>query len=397
MIVADAYPPMRTSCAVQMYDLGQALIKAGHQVTMIFPVVAQTEKVRIQMQDGVRLVQVHALQTKDVNYVQRFFAELINPFLMWHHLKRQAKFTDMHVNGLIWYSPTIFWGPLIKRLKRHFRVPAYLILRDIFPDWAIDLGVIKKGPIYLFLKLVEAHQYRQANTIGVQSPNNLEYFIQRHPQLKNKTQVLWNWAGKLDIKKPCSINLATSSLAGRAICIYAGNMGVAQGVEVLFSLAASLKHETNLGFVFVGRGSETASLRARMHAENLTNVLLFDEINHDEIPSLYVQCDIGLLSLDLRHRTHNIPGKLITYLHSGLPVFGLVNPGNDLLDMTQEVKIGFVTDNPDLMVLKEQLERLVQQMECDTEIHNRCQAEACRLFSVNVVQKQIVNTLIAVF
>jgi len=392
-MVADAYPPMRTSCAVQMYDLGQALIKAGHQVTMIVPVVAQAEKVCLQMQGGVQLVQVHALQTKDVNYVQRIFAELINPFLMWHHLKKQSEFTDMHVDGLIWYSPTIFWGPLIKRLKRTFEVPSYLILRDIFPDWAIDLGVLKKGPTYLFLKLVEAYQYRQANTIGVQSPNNLHYFIQKNPSLKGRAQVLWNWGTNSDLQKPCSINLATSSLVGRTICIYAGNMGVAQGIEVLFNLAASLKDDPNLGFVFVGRGSEVASLRARMHAENLTNVLLFDEIDHDEIPSLYAQCDIGLLSLDLRHRTHNIPGKLITYLHAGLPVFGLVNPGNDVIDMTQEAKIGYVMDVPDLELLKEQLLSLIQQLGRDTQMSTRCRAQARRLFSVDVTQHQVVSAL----
>jgi glycosyltransferase involved in cell wall biosynthesis len=396
-MVADAYPPMRTSCAVQMYDLGQAFIAAGHRVTMVVPVSSQAEKVHIQIQDGVQLVQVRALQTKDISYAKRAFAELINPFLMWRRLRAHPHFASEYFNGVIWYSPTIFWGSLVKQLKRYFQIPSYLILRDIFPDWAVHLGVIKKGPSYLFFKAVEAYQYRQANTIGVQSPNNLEYLLKRNPQLKNKTQVLWNWGGASNIKKPCSINLSATILAGKTICVYAGNMGVAQGIEVLFDLAASLKNEAKLGFVFVGRGSAVEKMRTRISVENLTNILIFDEIDHDQIPALYAQCNIGLLSLDLRHQTHNIPGKFITYLHAGLPVFGLVNPGNDLVGLTQEAKIGYVTDVYDLVILKEQLQRLVQRIRCDTEIYKRCQTEVDRLFSVEVAQKQMASALNATF
>lgn len=382
LMVADAYPPMRSSCAVQMYCLGQAFIEAGHQVTMIVPLSDMEEKVRIQAQDGVQLVHVRAIQAKDVKYVQRIFAELINPFLIWRCLKRQSNLINAHVDGIIWYSPTIFWGPLIKRLKRNFQAPSYLILRDIFPDWAIDLKVIKKGLIYLLLKAVEAYQYRQANTIGVQSPNNLQYFIRKHPQLKGNTQVLWNWTSKSDVIKPCSIDLSSSTLAGRAIAVYAGNMGVAQGIENLFNLAVSLKNNSNLGFVFVGRGSEAKSLRARISSENLTNVLLFDEIDHDQISSLYAQCAVGLLSLDLRHCTHNIPGKFISYLHAGLPVFGLVNPGNDLIDIVSDNRVGFLTSANNLPLIGKNLMILLNQIQCDTEIQKRCRALEKKLFSV---------------
>lgn len=396
-MVADAYPPMRTSCAVQMYDLGQAFIEDGHQVTMIVPVSAQAEKVRIQTQDGVQLVQVRTLQTKDVNYAQRTIAEWANPFVIWRHLKKHPHFISAQYNGVIWYSPTIFWGPLIKRLKQYFQIPSYLILRDIFPDWAIDLGILKKGPAYLFLKSVEHYQYRQANTIGVQSPNNLIYFKEKHPQLMDKTQVLWNWGGKSDSMEPCSINLDNSSLAGRAICIYAGNMGVAQGIETLFHLAASLKDQSNLGFVFVGRGSEVEGLRKRINNENLSNILLFDEIDHYEIPSLYAQCSIGLLSLDLRHRTHNIPGKFITYLYAGLPVFGLVNSGNDLLDIVNQAQIGSVATIPDLALLKERLIELVGELGQDSQIAERCNTQAQKLFSTQVAQNQILGSLLSIY
>ncbi len=86
-MVTDAYPPMRTSCAVQMHDLAQAFIAEGHQVTIITPTSTQKECVHITRNEGVRLIQVKAFETKDINYASRTLAEFINPFLIWHKLK----------------------------------------------------------------------------------------------------------------------------------------------------------------------------------------------------------------------------------------------------------------------------------------------------------------------
>jgi len=345
-MVTDAYPPLRTSCAVQMYDLGQAFIEEGHQVTIITPSNDLKGKFKIELQDGVRLVQVRALKTKDVNYVYRTLAEFINPFLIWHKLKKSPEFLSTQYDGIIWYSPTIFWGPLIKGLKLQFHVKAYLILRDIFPDWAHDLGLIKKGLVYKFLKAVERFQYQQADTIGVQSPNNLKYFKERNQELKAYTEVLWNWMGQIQ-ESECSIDLTKTVLAGRQILIYAGNMGVAQGLLRFLELARDLQDQKDVGFVFIGRGSELRALRHKSEYWGLENVLFYDEIANKEILGLLRQCSAGLVSLDPRLKSHNIPGKVLSYLMADLPIFGMVNQGNDLIEFIREYKLGRVVDGLD--------------------------------------------------
>jgi hypothetical protein len=329
-----------------MYDLGQAFIEEGHQVTIITPSNDLKGKFKIELQDGVRLVQVRALKTKDVNYVYRTLAEFINPFLIWHKLKKSPEFLSTQYDGIIWYSPTIFWGPLIKGLKLQFHVKAYLILRDIFPDWAHDLGLIKKGLVYKFLKAVERFQYQQADTIGVQSPNNLKYFKERNQELKAYTEVLWNWMGQIQ-ESECSIDLTKTVLAGRQILIYAGNMGVAQGLLRFLELARDLQDQKDVGFVFIGRGSELRALRHKSEYWGLENVLFYDEIANKEILGLLRQCSAGLVSLDPRLKSHNIPGKVLSYLMADLPIFGMVNQGNDLIEFIREYKLGRVVDGLD--------------------------------------------------
>lgn len=332
LMVTDAYPPLRTSCAVQMYDLGQAFVEEGHQVTIITPLNGLQEKIRIQHQDGVRLVQVRVLKTKDVNYAYRTFAEFINPFLIWRKLKKSPEFLNAKYDGIVWYSPTIFWGPLIKSLKKQFCVKAYLILRDIFPDWALDLGLIRKGLIYKFLKKVEYFQYLQADIIGVQSPNNLKYFKSKNQSIKSDIEVLWNWIGG-EKETPCSIDLTKTTLAGRKIFVYAGNMGISQSMNDLIRLAELLKDENDIGFVFVGRGAQMNKIREYIEGKKIPNVLFFDEIAPSEIAGLYRQCCVGLISLDSRHRSHNIPGKFLGYVRANLGILAFGNQGNDLEEL----------------------------------------------------------------
>ena len=393
LIVTDAYPPMRTSGACHIYDLGQAFVKAGSQANIIVPDSTQKQDVYIHVEDGVKVIRVKALHTKDVGYFQRTIAEFLNPFLMWHRLKKNSHFLQEKIDGVVWYSPTIFWGPLISRLKKQFQAKSYLILRDLFPDWALDLGIIQKGPSYWFLKTVEHFQYQQADIIGVQSPNNLKYFISKHSDLKNKTEVLWNWGVAPQATKKCSINLDLSSLSGRTLCVYAGNMGVAQDIHILFELAASLQARSDLGFVFVGRGSETLLLRKRIEEMELTNVLLFDEIDSAEIPGLYAQCDIGLMALDLRHKSHNLPGKFIGYLYAGLPVFALINEGNDLFEIIESSKIGVAISTHDLGSLQAKFIVLIDQLQYDQEINARCQELGNTIFSAKIASTQIINSL----
>ena len=394
LIVTDAYFPARTSVAVQLYELAQTFIEDQVQVTLIVPSATQAQALIFQEQEGCTIIYVKALQTKDVNYIRRTFSEFINPWLIWRTLKGSTQFTNLSVDGVIWYSPSIFWGPLVKRLKLFFGCKSYLILRDMFPDWALHLEVINKGLPYQFLKAIEHYQYQQADTIGIQSPNNLLYFKQHQPDIHAKLEVLWNWARPLSAitKDRCSIDVSQTALRGRIVFVYAGNIGVAQGMQALLQLMENLKGNPEIGFLIVGRGSEAAHIRETIIQKELSNCLVFDEISPFEIPGLFEQCDVGLMFLDRRHQTHNIPGKLVTYLQSGLPVLAAVNPGNDLLTLIPQYRIGEVYSEDDLESFTQMALALSNQV-CNEKsaIGDRCKALANSLFGSKQIAHQILT------
>ena len=344
LIIGDTYPPMKTSGAVMIGDLAQELKSRLYSVSVVVPGGSQSESVIDVIQDGVRVISIKALRTKDIPYIRRVFAEFLNPFLIWTVIAKENLFKGKSIDLVIWYSPSIFWGPLVKRIKNYWGCKAYLVLRDIFPDWAIDLDLLRSNAIAYVLKRIALYQYGQADLIGVQSPANLEYFIRNNPGLKNKTEVLWNWI-RPERERDCSIELKKTTLVNKRIGVYAGNIGVAQGVEYFLRIARVITENPEFGLVFIGRGAEMANLKESIAQEKIQNVLFFEEIEPEEISNLYKQCDFGILLLDPRHKTHNIPGKFISYIHAGIPTFGLVEEENDLLEMVNIYRVGMLSSD----------------------------------------------------
>ncbi|MBU3630057.1 glycosyltransferase family 4 protein [Polynucleobacter sp. AP-Melu-500A-A1] len=389
LIISDAYPPMRTSCATQIYDLAQAFIGQDHKVSIIIPAHSQKNVVEISNADGPTVYSVRCFKTKDVGYARRTIAEFINPFVIGFHLKRNSNFIGQKIDGIAWYSPTVFWGPLVRQLKAIFNCKAYLILRDIFPDWALDLGILKKNLIYAFFKKVERYQYSQADCIGVQSPNNISYLQKNNKELAVPIEVLWNWMGITNSKKS-SIVICDGPLKGRNIFIYAGNLGIAQGIDCLIDLVIQLKDNKDIGFIFVGRGSEKPRLQEAVKKFDIQNVLIYDEIPLEEILSLYEQCDFGLLTLDSRHQTHNIPGKFLSYMQAKLPVFSIINPGNDLENIIKERQLGVSLAKPSRVNLKTQVLDLVLMKNKQEFSNNSFETIMTELFNpINACQQII--------
>jgi glycosyltransferase involved in cell wall biosynthesis len=390
-LIADTFPPLRTSGAVQLRDLSREFVRQGHAITVMLPTAGLGTPWLIEDMNGVQVLRLKAPRTKDIGYVRRTINEFLMPFLMLRNL-RKSPLADVRWEGVVWYSPTIFLGPLANALKKSSACRSYLIIRDIFPEWAVDMGLLGRGLPYRFFKTVERYQYSVADVIGVQTQGNAPYFADWVKQSGRRVEVLQNWLAEApDVG--CSISVADSVLAGRKIFVYAGNMGVAQGMDILLDLAERLCDRSDVGFLFVGRGSDAQRLRGEAKARGLGNVMFHDEIDPSEIPGLYAQCHVGIVALDPRHKTHNIPGKFLTYMQAGLPVLASINPGNDLTGLIQSEGVGRVCTDQSVETLQRLAVELLDEVATDAGMTTRCRALSAKLFSPDAAVKQIVAAL----
>jgi len=392
VIIADTFPPLRSSGAVQLKHLATQFTNQGHSITML---IASPEAIidwSIEELDGIRVVRLKSPKTKDINYFLRTFGEFFMPYIMARNFNKSPVSNETW-DGIVWYSPSIFFGPLVRKIKQLNKCNTYLIIRDIFPEWAVDMGLMGKGLPYKFFRSIARNQYSVANTIGVQTIGNLKYFDdQSILKSDQNVEVLHNWLLR-EANVGCSIRISDTHIHGRKIFVYAGNMGVAQGMDLIFKLVEQLKDSKNIGFLFVGRGSEVQTLRSRVSILGLNNCIFFDEIDPTEIPGLYSQCHVGLVSLDARHKTHNIPGKFVSYMTYGLPVLANINAGNDLVDLIKREGVGKVCTDSSIESLSNMAIELAEEITLDNEVGQRCKNLAIKMFSPQVAVKKIVSAL----
>lgn len=390
-LIADTFPPLRTSGAVQLRDLSREFARQGHGLTVLLPTPEQQRPWQLEEVDGVQVLRLKAPRTKDIGYVRRTLAELAMPFAMLRHF-RMSPLAEQRWEGVVWYAPSIFHGPLASALKKASVCKGYLIIRDIFPEWAVDMGLMGRGLPYRFFDAVARYQYSVADVIGVQTAGNQGYFKRWQQKPCRTLEVLQNWLAQ-PAQARCSIRVDETPLAGRKVFVYAGNMGVAQGMDILLDLAENLQSRPDVGFLFVGRGSDAPRLRAAAQERGLDNVVFFDEIHPDEIPDLYAQCNAGIVALDPRHKSHNIPGKFLTYMQSGLPVLATINAGNDLAQLIRDERVGQVCERNKAEDLQRLAETLLEQIDLDPDLPTRCRTLFQREFAVEKTVRQIVAAL----
>ncbi len=390
VLIVPVFPPNNTSAAIQLFDLAKEFKKQGDNITVLVPSSEISSAYLCDTKNGIKILRLKTLKMTDVSNARRAIAEFLMPYFMMLNL-RKFNIALIKCDGLIWYSPSIFFGPLIKFLKKKYDIPTYLIVRDIFPDWAADLELIKRGLIYKFFKFIENSQYKLADTIGVQTKSNLKYFDGVVKKYSNSAEILHNWLSEAPIKK-CPINLTSSLLAKKKIAIYAGNIGVAQDLEFFLHLAKNMSPRNDFGFLFVGRGSQKKSLEKKAKDLNLSNVLFLDEIDSSEIPGLYQQCHIGIVSLDKRHKQHNIPGKFLSYMSAGLPVLALVNKDNDLIELIKKYDVGFASSNYSIKEIEILLMKILENILLNKYQFN-CKRLSEELFSTQVAVNKISRAL----
>lgn len=388
LVVADTYVPARISGALQLRDLAVEMVAEGHRATVLVPAPELPQAWALEELEGVRVLRVRAPRSKDVGLARRALAETRLPFALWSALRASGVAAEAW-DGVVWYSPTIFLGLVAKRVKRQSGCRGYLILRDLFPDWAVDAGVMRRGLAYRFFKAVERFQYRVADVIGVQTPANVP-LVARDAPSGARIEVLHNWRGGAHVEASGAAAPDLGHLQGRTVFVYAGNMGVAQDIDAFIELAARMAARADVGFLFVGRGTEVGRLRGVVAARRLANVKFMDEIPGDAVPALLDKCHVGIVALDPRHTTHNIPGKFVSYVRNGLPVLARVNRGNDLVALIAESGTGLAVEGDSPAALLAAAQRLADDPAARASMSTAGRELAARCFTSAAAVRQVI-------
>lgn len=357
-IVIDDYVPDSTRVAAKMmHDLSVEFVRRGHDVTVIAPQF-YSNSVEVSVIDHVSVRRFPSGLTKNVNKLKRAVNETLLPWRAW--AGNEDFFRSTPHEFIIYYAPCIFWAPLIRRLKNLWRVKAFLVQRDFFPQWAIDTGMLRERSLVTrYFRACESASYAQADVIGIQSTNNLNAFREQRPDC-SRLELLYNWAEDRRGKIRANGFRDRLGLHGKVIYLYGGAITKQQDIPNLLRLAKFMQPEPMAHFLIVGEGYDLPNVQVIVRREKLHNVTILPPVDQDTFRDLLAEVDVGLFSLARSHSTHNFPGKVLGYLVQGLPVLGSVNSGNDLETVINLSGAGTVVVNGDDEKLREAGLRLLK-------------------------------------
>ena len=360
IILTDYYHPIVKSGSIIVGDLANELSQQGHKITIITFVDKQSKACQINLEGEIQIIRIRSL-TRKYGRVGRLLAEQSYSSKIKRNLK---KLQNIPCDGIICYSPSIFYGKAIRWLKKKYNSKVYLVMRDIFPKWAVESGLLKKGLLYNYFKITEKNLYSSCNVIGIEAKSDLEYFENYGLNKSIKIEVLNNWGSPLD---QIDDYLSDNPLDDRKVnIVYGGNMGDAQDIlSLVNSIDYSILGQRAI-MLLMGEGNQFDKIKNTINKKNLTNIVLMPTVDRKRYLSFMSKADIGLVSLSKKMSSNNYPLKMIGYMQLAIPILGSVNKNNEMIQMIVKNNIGLVSlasdeksfnKNLDIMITNEAMRK----------------------------------------
>jgi len=346
-------------------DLLRKFAEEGHEVFIVAPAERRSRvKTNLKKRGNVTTLLVQSLNITKTNVVEKGISTILIEYLFDKAIQKHLKGT---IFDLILYStPPISFNGLIKKLKRKHKAATYLLLKDIFPQNAVDLCMLSKNnPLYHYFRNKETDLYKVSDFIGCMSPANVNYLRNNNPEIPaSKLEVCPNSISPLNLDQyPPNFNINVrkkySIPFDKTVCIYGGNLGKPQGIDFLIRVLVANKNRDDVFFVIAGSGTEALRIRNFIEKENPLNILFFTQLPKSEFDSLLSACDIGLIFLDKRYTIPNYPSRLLNYLEFKKPVLIATDCNTDMGKIAEENNYGLWLESGELDKFNKKLNELV--------------------------------------
>lgn len=256
----------------------------------------------------------------------------------------QKYWRDVRFDLVLYSTPPITLAGVVDWVKRRDGARTYLLLKDIFPQNAVDVGILKtsgfKGLIYRYFRAKEKKLYAISDRIGCMSQANVDYLLRQDPELDPaKVEICPNSVEPLERTITAERRRELREKYGipqdKTVFLYGGNLGRPQGVPFIMDCLRACKDRRDCFFFICGSGTEFPKLLDFAETERLPNVKVLPGLPHDDYEDMVPACDVGLLFLDYRFTIPNFPSRLLSYMQARLPVLCCTDPHTDVGDVCQ--------------------------------------------------------------
>lgn len=345
-------------------DLIRKFRNEGHNVYVVTPLERRyNQKTRLEYKNGIYILGVRTLNLQKTNIIEKGIGTLLIDIQFLNAIKRYLK--DQRFDLVLYSTPPITFSKTIQSIKNKNQSFCYLLLKDIFPQNAVDLGMIKEdGLFHKFFRKKETDLYKISDVIGCMSPANKQYILRHNPFIdEHKVEVNPNSVEISEEKTEVNIekirNQFNIPIQTRTF-IYGGNFGKPQNVDHIIAILKSNLNRIDCFFVLVGSGTEFYKLEKWVSESKPKNILLLKQLHIKEYNDLVQACDVGLIFLDHRFTIPNYPSRLLSYLMFKKPIIAATDPNSDIGKIAVDNNYGFYCESNNIINFNEIIHYCIQ-------------------------------------
>ncbi|TFE01698.1 glycosyltransferase family 4 protein [Jeotgalibacillus salarius] len=343
-------------------DLMTEFVRHGHTVRVICQREAKSGgQTGWTAHRGVKVLRIRTGNITQSSFIEKGISliRLKQQFINGYRSYLQQESFDL----LIYSTPPVDFADVVAFIKQKNRCKTYLLLKDIFPQNAVDMELMRNGSLlHRYFRNKERKLYRNSDHIGCMSEGNRQFLLKHNPELSaQKVDVNPNSIQPGDVKTLVEKDTLKEKMGipiDATVYLYGGNLGKPQGIDFLLETVKSLKGRSDIYFLIVGSGTEYEKISYCIQDYQLSNVKLLTALPKTDFDALVSAADVGMIYLDRRFTIPNIPSRLLSYMEQSTCIYAITDRHTDLKEIISSADCGFWSEAGDLAAFKGVIEKI---------------------------------------
>ena len=353
--------------------MGKALVERGHDITVVtgFPRYNIEEPAKYhglrfadENVDGIRVIRQRSPALPRCAPIARGVDQFLSAYAMYRGGLRAGRH-----DGILVYSPPLPFGLAGRALAERWDVPVTLNVQDLFPQSAIDLGVLRNPILIRLLETLERRLYRSVDHVTVHSLGNKDHVVRKGTP-EERVSVMPNFIDTAFIRPDPGDGLLRREwgLEDKFIVSFGGVLGYSQDIDTILESACLLHEHEDIQFVIVGDGVEKARLGEKAAALGLNNVRFYPMLPRERYPLLLNASDVSLATLHRSVKTPVVPSKILSIMAAGVPVVAAMDLAGDAPKLIAEALCGYALPPGDASQLANVIIDLRDNPQCRSQL-----------------------------